>query len=441
MNKQTYSRFILSCGVSLPLALIVLLSFLPYAHAQSSYVEATLADVSSQNDMEARQTQELEENALKERATRDRRVRDAEIKINALRLNIEKLKQRQEQAKSEIDSLSTDVDHRDVKLKEISEQSVALEKQTRTTLENLSKLKNDLQSRIETSENQLRAFAKAKSESESKIYANSMDVQRMKKELAELSTRQQVADATRAELETEEMKTRTLWMQAKLDMSEKMRQKDEAVASAQEAKSQYDKSLADLDSERVALAKAERTLSDTEKKTSTDIAKFNADRARAVQARAQTETERLRIESEVGHLQEYALRVKQSRDIASDEEQSAASLTMRARLAQASVKADVIVEKHEDVQNEARKQKRKSEIRGLAAAEEASNLFANAREWEATENCTAFTQPSDRAAAFGKFKIGRKSLARDGAAAGWVEILRGSSAPLYIKNGCGKFSE
>jgi len=394
--------------------------------------------VMSQEDIEAKKAEDTESKAAIERDNYDRHVKDVEQKIAAHKYNIENLKMRQEKAQNEIDDLKTSISDVDSKLEGLSSESAKLEEDTQRTTEYLDTLRADLAGKQQQLTEKMAALQKQRQDSENTIYMKSVDIQRMKAEVAQAETKVQEAEATRAALEADEMQTRTTWMQTKLNISDKYHQRDEAIAAEKEAQAKHDKAVGDLNVARAELAKAEKARAEVAKKTSADIAKYENDVINASKNRIQAEAERIRLETEVSKLQDYASRVKSNRDQAVADAQDAGSMVLRTKVAVETARTELAASMQGTDQAIAKKQKTESEQRGLASAKEAADLYSGARRWVASKSCKAYAHPKVGGPSE-NYSSGSRVMAREYDNPDWVEVISGSGVSVYLQSSCGHF--
>ncbi len=429
--------------VKLNLAFLVVMAYSHGARAtdvHASYPEAALTDTLSKEEIEQKKADELEDKATRERDQYEKHKREVEQKISAHKYNVEGLKMRQEKAQSEIEELNAALRDVDGRIEGLSAQSAKLEEDTQRTVEYLDTLRTDFANRQKALTDKMVALQKARQDSENVIYMKSVEVQRMKNELAIAETKVQDAEALRADLEAEEMKTRTTWMQTKLNISDKMHQKDEALASAREAKEKNDRALVELNTARTELAKAEKVRSETAKKTAVDVARYESEMIAASKNKVAAESERIRLETEANKLHDYASRIKTTRDQSVSESQDAGSMVLRTKVAVETARTELAASMQANDQTVSRKKKSEAQERGLASAKEAADLFAGARRWVATAKCRAYSKPKADGP-FEAYSSGSRVMAREYSNPDWVEVVSGSGVSAYLKSSCGHFED
>lgn len=408
--------------------------------SSARYPEAPLADVMSKEDIEQKKAEELEAKAAEQRDQYEKHKRDVEQQISAHKYNIEGLKMRQEKAQSEIEELNTALQDVNGRIEGLSSQSAKLEEDTQRTVEYLDSLRAELGNRQKLLSDKMVALQRARQESENVIYMKSVEVQRMKNEMAQAETKVADAEALRADLEAEEMKTRTTWMQTKLNISDKMHQKDESIAQAREAKEKHDRAVADLNVARAELAKAEKARAETAAKTSAEVARYESEMINASKSRVAAESERIRLETEANKLRDYASRIKSNRDQSVSESQDAGSMVLRTKVAVETARTELATAMQADDQSASKRKKSEAQERGLASAKEAADLFAGARRWVTTSKCRAYAKPKESGPSE-QYSSGSRVMAREYSNPDWVEVVTGSGVSAYLKQTCGHFED
>ncbi len=404
-----------------------------------NYPDAALADAMSQEEMERKRAEELEEKAAEKRAEYERHKREVELKISAYRSNIEALRARQEKAQQEIDSVKTDLADVGYKIEDLKAKNSGFEEKAQKTQEYLETLKVDLTKQQKEYQDRLVASQKAKADAETSIYNKSIEIQRLKTQIAESETRIREAEATRTELEAEEMKTRTVWMQTKLNTADKMNQRDQEIAAANEAKERHGKAVKDLSAAREELAKAEKVRAEVSRKASADISRYESEIVAATKSKMAAEAEKIRLETEVNKLEDLAMRIKTNRDNATEESAEAAGMVLKSRVAVETARSELNGQMHSSDQAAYKRQKEQAQARGLAAASEAADLFSGARRWVATGRCKSYGQPTRGSQFVSSLGEGNRIMAREMGNPEWVEVINGSGISSYVESRCGRF--
>jgi hypothetical protein len=185
------------------------------------------------------------------------------------------------------------------------------------------------------------------------------------------------------------------------------------------------------------MAKAEKVRNETSKRVQGEVAKYESDIMKANKSRIANDAERIRLESEVAKINEYATRMKDSRDQTLEQQTTSEGLVLKSSLALESARSALTRTVESNDQNSYRADREASRARGLANADEAAQLVQGGRVWVTTENCKAYTTPSTSKAA-GFFDAGKKLLGKDHGSR-WVEIMNGTGASVYIESRCGKY--
>ena len=159
--------------------------------------------------------------------------------------------------------------------------------------------------------------------------------------------------------------------------------------------------------------------------------------ANELRSTGSAEAEKIRLESEVAKIQDYSARIKDARDQALDQQGHVNGLVLKSSLALESARTALATSVERSDQYQYKNEKAQHRARGLAAAEEASNLIEGGRVWITSENCKAYKTPATRQPA-GFFDSGKRLLGKDHGSA-WVEVMNGSGSSVYVESRCGKY--
>ncbi len=413
------------------------------ANAQSDgkssqfYPEASLTQIYSQEQIEQKKADELEQKAVQQRDLYEKQKRDVEKQVAAHRFHIEGLKMQQEKAQGELDLLKVDLQHVSGDLASYQSEHQQLDESSKATMEYLTGQRAELAEKAKALDLELKSLADARKKAEKDIYGMAMDIEHYKVDIAKMDTKLQEAEAKRAGLEADEMKVRGEWMETKMAAAEHMRQRDEALSNLAETKKRYEQATKELNVAHVEMAKAEKMRNETSHKVQGDVAKYEADIMKANKARIANEAEKIRLESEVAKITEYGSRMKENRDQTLDNQNTSEGLVLKSSLALESARTALSRSVEGTDQNGFKQEKEAHRARGLANAEQASQLIAGGRVWITKENCKAYTGPSTKKAA-GFFDAGKKLLAKDHGSR-WVEVMNGSGSSVYIESRCGNY--
>ncbi len=409
------------------------------ANAQSGqyYPEASLTQIYTQEQIEQKRADEMEHKAVEQRDYVEKQKREVEKQVAAHRYNIEGMKMKQEKAQSELDSIAVDLSHVNGDLASYQSEHQQLEESSKATLNYLEGQRNELANKQQAVDQELHALSEARKKAEKEVYAMGMDVEHYKMEIARAETKIQEAGAARASLEADEMKVRGEWMQTKMAAAEHARMREEALADLAEAKKRFEQAHKELSVAKADLAKAEKARNDTSKKVNTQVAQFESDIMKANKNRILNEAERIRLESEVTKIQDYAARIKDSRDQAVDQSAASEGLVMKSSLALESARAALTTSVEGQDQSAYRADKMRHRARGLAAADEAAHMLPEGRVWVTSKSCKAYGKP-DGSSPAGFFDSGKKLLGKDHGSR-WVEISNGSGTKVFVDSHCGSY--
>lgn len=410
------------------------------AHTQGlSYPDAALVDAASEEDRERQKLEELEAKAAIERDRYEKRRREVEMKVSAHKYNIEGLKMQQEKAQGELETLKTEIAELDSRIDSLTKENTDVAEKNQKTIEHLDQARAEIDQKLKNYDNQFASAQKARRDYENSIYNKSIEVQRMRTELAQAETRIQEAEAKRANLEAEEQQTRTVWMQTKLNIADKVNQKNESLNELKLAKDKHASALRDLAVARKELADAERSRAQTAQKVKSDIQRFEGEILAASKSRVSAEAEAIRLETEASKLRDYASRIKANRDEAVEKSENASSMVLKTRIAVATARSELGQEIQAVDQDVHKASKSEALVRGLAAADEASALFSGARRWVSSARCKFFSKPMSSSSVIEEYGSGRRAMARETNDSRWVEVISGSGVSTYVESRCGRF--
>jgi hypothetical protein len=400
------------------------------------YPEAALSEIYSQQQIEQRRAEELEQKAVQQRDLYEKKKREVEQQIAAHRFQIEGLKLQQEKAQNELDLLSTSMQHVTGDLSSYQAEHQQLDESSKATMQYLESQRTELAEKQKTVDAELDQLAAARKKAEHDVYQMGMEIERYKTDIAKNETKVQEADAKRADLEANEMKVRGDWMQTKMAVAEHMHQRDESLAQLADAKKRYDIASKELVEAKGDLAKAEKMRNETNKKVQTDVAKYEHEILQSNKNRIIAESERIRLESEAEKIQEYASRLKESRDKSIEEQNNSEGLVLKSTLALETARTALNNSVETSDQDAYKAEKVQHQARGMAAAAAASELVEG-RVWVTKESCKAFSRPNKRTPA-GFFESGKRVMARDHGSK-WVEIIDGTGSSVYMQSQCGNY--
>jgi len=413
------------------------IAYVSTATAQQYYPDASLTQIYTQEQIEQKKADELQNKALEQRDLYEKRKREVEQEIASHRFNIEGLKIQQDKAQSELDLLAVDLQHVNGDLASYQAEHQQLDESSKATMAYLEQQRKEFSDKQRALEAELKSLAEARKRAEHDIYGMAMDIEHFKADIAKLDTKVQEAEATRASMDADEMKVRSEWMQTKLAVAEHMKQRDVALEQLSETKKRYDQAAKELGVAHADLVKAEKIRNDTSKKVQADVEKYEHEIMQANKTRITNEAERIRLESEVAKIQEYATRMKDNRDQTLDQQNTSEGLVLKSTLALETARTALTRSVADSDQKSYRAEREQHRTRGLAAAEEASQLIQGGRVWVTTENCKAYSAPNTKHAA-GYFDTGKKLLGKDHGNR-WVEIMNGSGASVYVESRCGRY--
>jgi hypothetical protein len=413
------------------------------ANAQSGsnssqyYPEASLTQIYSQEQIEQKKADELEQKTIQQRDLYEKQKREVEQQVAAHRYHIEGLKMQQEKAQGELDLLAVDLQHVSGDLASYQAEHQQLDESSKATVAYLQGQRQELADRTKALDTELKSLEDARKKAEKEIYGMAMDIEHYKSDIAKMETKTQEAETKRAGLDADEMKVRGEWMETKMAAAEHMKQRDEAIAQLAETKKRYEQANKELAIAHVEMAKAEKERNDTSKNVATNMAKYEHDIMQANKNRIANEAERIRLESEVAKINEYASRMKESRDQSVEQQTTSEGLVLKSSLALESARTALTQSVADTDQRDYKAEREQHRARGLANAEEASQLVQGGRVWVTTENCKAYSGPNTKHAA-GFFDSGKKLLGKDHGSR-WVEIVNGSGSSVYVESRCGRY--
>jgi len=420
------------------LATTVVMGTVCQAWAQSQYYpEAALTQIYTQEQIEQKKADDLQQKAEQQRDLYEKRKHEVETEVAAHRYKIEGLKIQQDKAQQELDVLKVDLDHVKGDLASYQAEHQQLDDSSKATMEYLMGQKKDLAEKQKSLDDELKSLADARKKAEHDIYMMAVDIEHYKSEIAKADTKVQEAQTKQAGLDADEMKIRGEWMASKMAAAEHLKQRDEALSNLSETKKRYDQAVKELASAKADEMKAEKVRNETSHKVQGDVAKYENDILSANKKRINAEAERIRLESEVAKIQEYGTRMKDTRDQTVEQEQTSEGLVLKSSLALETARSALTQDIAQGDQKEYKAEKEQHRQRGLANAEAASNLISGGRIWVTTENCKAYSAPSTKHAA-GFFDAGKKLLGKDHGSR-WVEIMSGSGNSVYVESRCGKY--
>ena len=401
------------------------------------YPEASLVQIYTQEQIEQKKADELESRAAQQRDNYEKQKREVEKQVAAHRFQIEGLKMQQEKAQGELDLLTVDLQHVNGDLSSYQAEHLQLDESSKATIKYLESQRTEMAAKQKAVDTELANLKEARQKAEKEVYNMAMQIERYKTEIEHAETKVQEAEAQRAALEADEMKVRGEWMQTKMAAAEHARQRNEAIAELGDAKKRYDQAQKELQQAKAELGQAEKQRGETQKRVQSEVSKYESDIMKANKNRIGNETEKIRIESEMVKIKEYASRLKENRDQSIEQNANSEGLVLKSSLALESARTALTSSVERADQNNYKAEKLQHQARGLANAEEASNLVDGGRVWVTNKNCKAFTKPNAKTPA-GFFDSGKRLLAKDHGTR-WVEIMNGTGASVYMESRCGNY--
>jgi len=401
------------------------------------YPDAALTHIFTQEQIEQKKADELEQKLVYQRDLIEKQKREVEKQVAAHRYSIEGIKMKQERAQAELETISVDLQHVNGDLASYQAEHQQLTESSQATLSYLNNQRDELATKQKNLDAELVSLAETRKKAEKEVFELGMEIERYKVSSAKAETKVQEAEAVRAAMEADEMKVRSEWMSTKLAAAEQMRQRDEALQALSESRVRYEQAQKELRQAKVDLAKAQTVRDDVAKKSQSQIAQYENDIMKSTKGRIYAEAEKIRLESEVAKIQDYSARIKDARDQALDQQGHVNGLVLKSSLALESARTALATSVERSDQYQYKNEKAQHRARGLAAAEEASNLIEGGRVWITSENCKAYKTPATRQPA-GFFDSGKRLLGKDHGSA-WVEVMNGSGSSVYVESRCGKY--
>jgi hypothetical protein len=410
------------------------------ARAQDAdyYPHGALSNIYFQEQTEERKAELMEQDAAKKRGDYERQKRDVDHQIAAHRFQIEQLKTRQEKAQDDLDVVNANLQHVKDQIGQYETEHKQANEESAHAIEELNEQRQTLEASQKKMEAELAALTLDRKRAEREIYTKSMEINRMKTESARLETKTAAAEAKRAELEAEEMKTRTEWMQVKMQTADLQKQHDTALATMNDAKERWTKAQKELADAKTDLNRVQKQRDQVVGQVQNDVARYEKEILAASKAKIAAEAEQIRLASEAEKMKDYASRIRETRDSATEQETEVDGMVLRTKVAVETARTELT----KDVEASDRKnyveEKENSKRRGIAAASEAASLLGGRRAWKTNSKCPAYMQPDASGQAVGFFEAGRKLLGKDRDGS-WVEISNGSKNSVYVESKCGEF--
>ena len=421
-------------------AMIAVYHYHARAQEDSYYPHGALNNSFYQEQSELHKTEQMERDAIFKRDEMEKQKREVERQIAVHKFEIENLKNRQAKAQEELELIAVNKQHVNDQTATYEADQKKLIEDTEHTLALLKGERDDLQAKQDRMEKLLTALNESRKRSEREVYTKSMEMQRMKSENARLETKVAATEAKRAEMEADEMKVRTEWMQTKMASSDLQKQNDEATSQMNEAKGRWNQAQKELAEARTDLNRTQHQRDVTVDQVKTDVERYEREILAASKARIGSEAEQIRLASEAEKMKDYADRIRDTRDQASEQEADLNGMVLRTKVAVETARTELT----KDVEGADRKsliaEKETSKRRGLASAADATNLLGGSRIWATTTKCKAYKKPDKLSPAAGYFDSGRKLLGKD-KDGGWVEITNGTGKSVFVESQCGEYQD
>lgn len=410
------------------------------ARAQDNqyYPNALLHDVYTKEQVEQKRKEALEEEAAYKKDKYEKEKARVEQEIESHRNQVESLKIQQARMKEEIETVNTDLAHVTDQLGSYQDEHKKLDENTKATQEYLTSVQENLKTTLKQLNDEVASLTQARKTAEKSIYDKSMDIERMKVEIAGAESKTAEYEAKRADLEAQEMRVRTEWTQLKILTANNLKQRDEAMSELNEAKKRQEAAVKDLNEARGELAKSEKVRTDTQHKAQSEISNYEKEIMDANRKRIASEAERIRLESETAKTLDYVSRIKENRDQTVDQSNDAQGVVMKSTLALQSARTELSETVSAADRKEFRKQRDESVSRGIAAAQEASELLGGGRIWVTKSKCKAYEHPKESAKPVGFFEAGNRLMGKDSGSA-WIEITNGISSSVFVSSKCGSY--
>ena len=411
-----------------------------FARAQHDqfYPHGALSNVYFQEKTEQMRAEQLEREAIRKRDDYEEQKRNVEQKIASHKFQIEELKNRQARAQEEIAMVSANLEHVKGQIATYDAEHKKMDDQAKVALQELETQRADLSEKQKQLEQLIFDLADDRKRAEREIYVKSMETQRLRAEVARLNTKITAAETKRAELEADEMKARTDWMQIKLINAELIKEQDHAVAELEDAKKRWNLAQKELADAKATLARSQRNRDQAVAQMKTDLSRFEKEILAANRSKIAAEAEQIRLNAESEKIKEYVDRIRETRDLAVDQEKESSGMVLRTKVAVETARTD-LTENVEAADRAALvSAKEKFRRRGLASAAEAAELVDGGRMWITSKQCKAYPEPSTAAPAVGYFEAGRKLLGKD-RNGGWIEISNGTGKSVFVDGRCGAY--
>jgi len=417
---------------------VLILSFAAHAHAQSPPTDGTMLQYYAQLQADQKKAELLEQKAHRDHDVLDLKKQEAERDVAARKNQIETLKSQQERSRGELEQLSLALKKINGDLDSYKAEQKQLEDSAAATLKYLQGQRQELNDRRTTLEAELRSLENARKKAEHDVYTLAVDIEHFKVEIAKTETRVQEAAAKRAAVEADEVKIRAEWNEVKAAIAEHHKAHDQALAEIADAKKRFDGAHRELQDAKNELVRVEKARNEAVKRSQDEVTKYEKDIAAANKARLVAEAEQIRMETEVKRVQEYSARIKDMRDHNLDMQANAEAMELKSSLAVETARSAHARAMETSDQTLFKKDKDESHARATAAAKDnPSPLDQAGRLWVTTKNCKAYRQANTKKEA-AAFEAGRKLLAKDHGK-GWIEIMNGSGASVFMQNDCGNF--
>jgi len=420
--------------------LITLAPVLAHAQDDQYYPHGALGNAYYQERAEQARAEELERDAVRKRDDYENKRRDVEREIAAHKYQVEALKSRQAAAQQELDVLNVSLQHVRDRVAEIATEHKTLDTQTQAVLERLKTERMGYETEQKKMELALSELSQARKRSEREIYVKGMEVQRMRADQARLETKVAQAEAKKTALDADEMKMRTDWMQTKMLLAEAQRQHDEAQAQLQEAQGRWTTAQKDLSETKADLARVQKNRDIVVAKVQNDVSKYEKEIMAASRARIAGEAEQIRLISEAEKMRDYASRIRETRDTASEQETESNALVLRTKVAVETARSELSQDVEKADKRIFQAEKDQNKRRGLASAAEASALLNGGRVWLTKDKCKAYISPDSSSQAVGFFESGRKLMGKD-RGGNWVEISNGAGKSVFVEAKCGAYKD
>lgn len=240
-----------------------------------AYPEGAVIHAYQEELYELKRAEEAERKAVRARDDYERKKVEAEKEISAKRFQIEGYKMKQEQAASEVESMS-------IEMTDLEKQHLAAESDLRlieqraaahfTLADDVRRNLAETKAKLEDSLDRLKA---AKELTAKNINKNNIEVQKMRAETAVLEAEVESVESQKATLEAEEYRSRTEWVAIKKQIEEKNAEKAKSLASLNDSKKKLESAQKDYRVAKNELDSAEKSRAETEVRVMAEVKKLD----------------------------------------------------------------------------------------------------------------------------------------------------------------------